>query len=363
RKGIIIIDTLLNFEYIYIASEETFNNYSTFNTNFDNQNYEESMLKANKLYSKIKAAAEVRDQFELQLKQSNNALEDFYAYIGYEKSAWDKYSLNHTRNLYERAVTIYCTDVGLWDNYITFLLEHVRLPAFLQSIEYRAIRNCPWSGILWAHYARGLEANNADKEVVIGCFDTALSNKNLLSSLEDMVILLRAKCDYLRRLIDWSDLVTTNMLIIILINSTASEEYITDLRIAFEEALMYLNERFPRTPDPYYRIERYYAFVEHQLLDNEEKAREIWEERVNKRLGRSTDAWLSYIEFERSCGNIQKCQSLYKQAIIKNLDDPQRLTNVWLNMVHEIGTMDMLQDALVKVKQKENALLHQWQVK
>ena len=33
------------------------------------------------------------------------------------------------------------------------------------------------------------------------------------------------------------------MLIIILINLTASEECITDLRIAFEEALMYLDER------------------------------------------------------------------------------------------------------------------------
>ena len=36
---------------------------------------------------------------------------------------------------------------------------------------------------------------------------------------------------------------TTNMLTALTINSSASEEYITDLRIAFEEALMYLDER------------------------------------------------------------------------------------------------------------------------
>ena len=58
---------LMKFWNIFAASEETFNDFSTFNTNFDNQNYEESMLKANKLYSKTKAAAEVRDQYELQL--------------------------------------------------------------------------------------------------------------------------------------------------------------------------------------------------------------------------------------------------------------------------------------------------------
>ncbi|KAI9493907.1 hypothetical protein BDB00DRAFT_821201 [Zychaea mexicana] len=331
---------------LHTSSEETFNKYSTFNTNFDNQNYEQSMLKANKIYSKVKEAAEVRDQFELQLKQTNNALDTFYEYISNESINKDKYSLNNIRNLYERAVAIYCTDVTLWDNYVTFLLERVRVPVFMESITHRAIRNCPWSGILWGHHARSLEANKKTKEEIIAIFDTALGNQILLSSLEDLVNLFRAKCDYLRRRIDWTD---------------PSEDDTVDLRVAFEEALVYLDEKFPKTPDPYFRIERYYAFVENELLDNEDKAREIWENRVSKRHGRCTDAWLSYIEFERSCGNLLKCQSLYKQAIVKNLDDPQRLINAWLNMTHEIGTLDMLEDALVKVKQKEGALLHQWQ--
>lgn len=33
------------------------------------------------------------------------------------------FSLNHVRNLYERALAIYCTDVGLWDDYILFLVN------------------------------------------------------------------------------------------------------------------------------------------------------------------------------------------------------------------------------------------------
>ncbi|KAI9266585.1 hypothetical protein BDA99DRAFT_506099 [Phascolomyces articulosus] len=331
---------------LHTSCEQTFNDYSTFNTKHDNENYEANMIKGNKLYSKVKAAVDARDQFELKLEQSNNALETFYEYIGSERTINDRFSLNLTCNLYERAITIYCTDVQLWDNYISFLLEHARFPILLVSVSRRSIRNCPWSGTLWAHYARSLEANNSDKEVIIAVFDAALQDKNLMSSLEDMVTLFRAKCDYLRRDIDWSE---------------PSEDDEVDLRLAFEEALVYLDEQFPKTPDPYFRIERYYAFVESNLLDNETKAREIWENRVIRKLGRHTDAWLAYIEFERSCGNINKCQSLYKRAIQKNVDDPQRLTNAWLTLEHEIGSLDTLQDALVKVKQKENVLVHQWQ--
>ncbi|KAI8139243.1 hypothetical protein BJV82DRAFT_627738 [Fennellomyces sp. T-0311] len=333
-------------DVLHTSAEETFNNFSTFNTTFDNANYEENMLQANKLYAKTQKAIEVRDQYELQLKQTNNALSTFYEYIEYERQTNDRFSLNNTRNLYERAVTIYCTDVGLWDNYITFLLERARFPVILEAISRRAVRNCPWSGALWAHYARSLEANNKDKAEVLEIFTKASAVEVLLTSLEDLVNLYLAKCDYLRRQVDWSN---------------PREEDIVDLRLAFEEAFVYLHEKHPKTPDPYFRIERYYAFVENTLLDSEEKAREIWETRVIKKLGRSAEAWLAYIDFERSCGHLDKCQTLYKRAIVRNLDDPQRFTMAWLSFAREAGNLDMLQDTLVKVKSKENAIVHQWQ--
>jgi hypothetical protein len=39
----------------------------------------------------------------------------------------------------------------------------------------------------------------------IDVFDDAVQNKLLLSSMEDLITILLAKCDYERRQIDWSD--------------------------------------------------------------------------------------------------------------------------------------------------------------
>lgn len=40
------------------------------------------------------------------------------------------------------------------------------------------------------------------------------------------------------------------------------ENSIADLRVAFEEAMLFIDESFPETGDPYFRIEKRYAFVE-----------------------------------------------------------------------------------------------------
>ena len=68
--------------------------------------------------------------------------------------------------------------------------------------------------------------------------------------------------------------------------------------------------------DPYFRLERYASYVEvcntkriwigiqliiilqSELVDNYEGAKEIWEG-VVKKFGKSVEAWLAYIQFER----------------------------------------------------------------
>lgn len=54
---------------------------------------------------------------------------------------------------------------------------------------------------------------------------------------------------------------------------------------------------FPKSGDPYYRIEKFYAHISTRLGDAD-KARELWESVVVKR-GRDTEAWIQYINFER----------------------------------------------------------------
>ncbi|KAI8391333.1 uncharacterized protein BYT42DRAFT_190520 [Radiomyces spectabilis] len=58
---------LERLDALHIACEETFNKYSTFISTYDNANYENSLVEANKIYAKTKEAAEARDYYEQQL--------------------------------------------------------------------------------------------------------------------------------------------------------------------------------------------------------------------------------------------------------------------------------------------------------
>lgn len=108
---------------LHIDCEETFNGYSTYITAWDNNNYEENMVQANKIYADTKRAADERDVFEQKLIAAQYSINAFYEYIENEKIAKNKFSLNNVRCLYERAILIYCTDPNLWNDYILFLVS------------------------------------------------------------------------------------------------------------------------------------------------------------------------------------------------------------------------------------------------
>lgn len=109
---------------LHIDCEDTFNSYSSFVTAHDNTNYESNMLESNKIYAKTKRAAEDRDIFEMKLVSSNYSLDSFYEYIENEKVSKSMSSLNNVRNLYERAIILYCVDPTLWDDYILYLVKY-----------------------------------------------------------------------------------------------------------------------------------------------------------------------------------------------------------------------------------------------
>lgn len=156
-----------------------------------------------------------------------------------------------------------------------------------------------------------------------------------------------------------------------------------DLRVAFEESLQYISEgtftlhftkkarfnfilllwyktAFPDSGDPFYRIDKYYAYISAKRLGDMDKAKEIWQNVVEQH-GLNTEAWIDYIMFERDQGHYEKCESLFKQAIQKNIDNPARLISVWSSVEHEIGTLASYETSLVKINQKSKILARQWQ--
>lgn len=163
----------------------------------------------------------------------------------------------------------------------------------------------------------------------------------------------------------------------------ADEDEVMDLRVAFEESLQYISEgsfcsaaahhitldltlfcccdtAFPVSGDPFYRIEKYYAYISAKRLGDMDKAKEIWQQVVQQH-GLNTEAWIDYIMFERDQGHYEKCESLFKQAIQKNIDNPARLISVWSSVEHEIGTLASYETSLVKINQKSKILARQWQ--
>ncbi|CAO3599482.1 unnamed protein product [Absidia cylindrospora] len=335
---------LNRLQVLHIACDETFSDYSQLNSAYDNNNYEANLVEANKIYATMKAAAEDRDYYEQYLKDEGYSLDAFYQYIENEKVAKKLYSLNQVRNLYERAVAIYATDMGLWNDYICFMMESAHVLAFLNPITLRAVRNCPWSGVLWSHLARFVESAGGSLDQVVDIYDRAVANEALLASIEDLVTVMLAKCSHARRQVKWDD---------------DDEEGINYLRLTFQEALMYINDAF-KTGDPYYRIEKYWATMEAKRLDNEDRAREIWDGVVKKR-GRNSEAWLDYINFERSTGNIYRCTTLIKEALNKHLDYPERIMAVWQAMEYEEGSVESLEECFVKINKKSKILTREWQ--
>lgn len=91
-----------------------------------------------------------------------------------------------------------------------------------------------------------------------------------------------------------------------------------------------------------------------------DKARQLWETIVKKH-GRDTEAWISYITFERDEGDFQACETLFKKAMEKNVDNPVRLIEAWNAFEREFGTIETYEKAAIIINRKVKGFSRQWQ--
>ncbi|RUS26369.1 hypothetical protein BC938DRAFT_470863 [Jimgerdemannia flammicorona] len=330
---------LKRFEIPHETLDATFSAYSSLISAHDAANWESSMISANKAVAITRQRYdEEREPFERALVQSTNALQDFQAYLDWERSHShsDPFAV---RTLFERAVAVHCLVPALWEEYLFYLFDKFNVQNALWDTTERAVRNCPWSGDLWAVYTRVLEINNASREDVLGqsiariemawswkdpndhsktviptdlfvLLQRALSIGLIQTRVDDLVKTLTALCDYEQRRIDW--------------DKGGPARYIPG-DVQDDQA----------------------------ILGDVEKARKVWEEVVRKH-GLETEAWLRYIEFERRLGNLQRCEKLFQRAgqPQRTLDWPERLLETWEAFEHEHGTIKSLHLALTRVRRR-----------
>jgi hypothetical protein len=59
--------------------------------------------------------------------------------------------------VFERAVAAFPVTAELWQQYASYLEKTVKIPAVVDAVYGRALRNCPWVGAMWGRALRALE--------------------------------------------------------------------------------------------------------------------------------------------------------------------------------------------------------------
>ncbi|KND03481.1 uncharacterized protein SPPG_00965 [Spizellomyces punctatus DAOM BR117] len=325
--------------------EETFSDYSGFESKYDSEQYEKHLTSANASVAKTRVEVELREPYEKALVDSGQGLAEFLAYVTFETSrpkGGDKFRI---RTLYERAISVHCLNPTLWDAYIIDMSNMFQIGVVLIPLAERSVRNCNWAADLWCHYFRIMERFGRTKGDIEAAYTRGLSFISPTSNLEEVVKLMKAFGEYLVRQIDWSA-------------GTPTPGEAGEIITRYKDNIAYIRETFP-TGDPYLRLERgLLRFLTHKLKDIQ-SARSTYAD-VCKNGGQS-DIWLEYAEFERYHGTATYCRAVYKNATLRRTDWPERIFEAWLTFEQEEGTMEMYYEAAgiiskqIKIVEKRRA--------
>jgi squamous cell carcinoma antigen recognized by T-cells 3 len=131
--------------------EDTFQEFSSFISRYQNDNYEKIMASTSKDYGKALKALREREIFEMQLQQTGYSNETYFAYLQWELSNAPKVHITPlTKTLFERALAIWWQQSSIWEDYAHFVIKKKFEEDEVAIVLDRAIRNCQWSGDLWS---------------------------------------------------------------------------------------------------------------------------------------------------------------------------------------------------------------------
>ncbi|KAJ3267267.1 Splicing factor [Chytriomyces hyalinus] len=238
---------------------QTFNDYSPFETRYDNANYEARLKNASSIRSKTDRECAKREATERRLQSAGNSAHAFLEQIEFfGKQKGDAF---HVRTLYERAIAIHFLDASVWESYIVFLMTKMRVQSIIMSVLDRAVRNCNWSGELWGHRLRIGEIFGESEEESTAIFGRACSFITELKSADQFVVLMRNWTGFSRRKVH---------------DSSASSGPIAEgLRMAHKIGIQVFREAFGNNGD--FRLEEAYIHDEINLFNNVAKARAIYD--------------------------------------------------------------------------------------
>nr|XP_050029161.1 squamous cell carcinoma antigen recognized by T-cells 3-like isoform X1 [Dermacentor andersoni] len=289
------------------------------------------------LYKKAKLKLEKVQEYETALLcEDERGVPDLSTYLPYLE--WEQAQGDPARIqcLYERALAQHCLVADLWERYMTYLDNQLKVESVSLPCHERSVRNCPWSASLWASYLKALERSHAEHNKVKEAMEQALQAG--FTQGQDYQRLWLAFLDYLRRRVD--------------AHSTQGDElltpYLEDLRAAFQKAVEHLAQYSSTEDDVCGPVLKYWSKVEAKVCHNLPRARELWNDITNQ--GRATDAqtWLDYANFERTFGDDKHYRKVLFRGMYAAVDWPETLGDLLLLFEREEGTLETLDVATEK---------------
>ncbi|KAJ2864910.1 Splicing factor [Coemansia aciculifera] len=305
--------------------EATFALYSQFITQHRNDAYEQHMVDANRTVSQTRQLCAIRDACEDDLAKSAGSWEATMSYI--ERLTREKATdTKEVCMLYERGLSTSRYSPAAWDEYISFLAGSVGEMQASLSVASRAVRNCPWSGNLWAqlmHLTYAESGLHAANEV----YARAVSTHAVEYSMAEFSQLAAAHIT-IARLHHQSDPAADTHTLLQTCKDSLDAAYALDIS----------------TADSTLKLERCCTAVVADVLLDATAARKMWT-RICKARRVCTEAWVLSAEFEQAHGSEANARSVYRHASQRRLDNPERLFDVWTTFEHNCGSLSDIYSA------------------
>ncbi|GAA5974409.1 hypothetical protein JCM21900_003545, partial [Sporobolomyces salmonicolor] len=350
-KARLLPDQLLQVEELYLARlkvphlniKQTFDDYSSFVTKYDNDNYEQSLPSASKIYSGPAAKAEERDVAEIKLKAAGYTAQAYLDYIGWECEV-KRPDTPLVKALCERAVKDHPTNLELWENYLEFSMKSPQKESNPLQVAEKAVRNLPDSASLWGTYFRASEKLQQGSDGVEGLFQRAVATGFFENDMEGTVALYHARAAFHRRELDR---IATE-------EDGPNAELVGIVLGVLQEGIA-KTKQIHKKGDPQHRLEKFMLRV-YERFHMVEEASQLWEE-LTKLQPYSYAVWYGRADFETRVGNYKRAHDVYVQGCsARGLDYPEYLIDAWMAFENECGTFDDLQFAIIKSKRQKKGL-------
>ncbi|KAI8622112.1 hypothetical protein BC830DRAFT_1076687 [Chytriomyces sp. MP71] len=286
---------------------QTLNDYSPFETRYNNEKYVARLEYASHLRGKTEKECAKREATERKLQAAGSTAHAFLEQIEF----WSKQQKGdpfYVRVMFERAVTLHCLDVSVWEAYIVFLMSKMKVENVVMLVLNRAVRNCNWSGELWGHRLRIGELFGESEDDLNETFDRACTYISHLKSADQFVILMR----------NWTGLARRKYL-----ESPSTPAHAETLRAAHNHGIAHFRAAFGANSD--FRLEEALVAEEVHLFHSIPRARAVYDALLLSHAN-SVPLHIAVSAFERRHGrDLARAHWILRQAVGKpGMDDETR---------------------------------------